>query len=255
MLTPHASPGTGYASASSPVSADAALLPPQALRPMGLRLALLFFGGPALLFIFGIWVLRPFLGSLGLSAAASTSWATGSLAAVLLLIALAAYRLEGNPWSWRAFRSRYRLHPIGAVGWLWTLGALVVMFASVLGLSPLRDQVMAQLGWSIPDVPFTSDVLGLSIMMLFVVLGEDLWWRGYVLPRQELAHGRWAWFVHGTGWALFHVATWWELPTLWPGALAISFVSQRTKNTVPAMVVHFIFDFIAVSMVAFGITT
>ena len=246
-------PATAPVAQTAPAPSEAPA--PPALKPMGLGSAVFYFGGPALLFIFAIWGLRPYLQTLGLSTAEATSWAVGSMAAILLVIALAAYRMEGNSWNWMSFRTRYRLHGISGTGWLWTLGGFLVMVVSVFGLSPLRDSTMEQLGVSMPEVTYTANVLGLSIMLLFVVLGEDLWWRGYVLPRQELAHGRWAWFVHGTGWTLFHVATWWELPTDWLGALAVSFVAQRLKNTTPAIVMHFVFNFIGVLVVAAGLST
>ena len=29
-----------------------------------------------------------------------------------------------------------------------------------------------------------------AIMLFFNIVAEELWWRGYILPRQEVAHGR-----------------------------------------------------------------
>lgn len=40
-----------------------------------------------------------------------------------------------------------------------------------------------------------------SLMLVFNIGGEELWWRGYVLPRQELAFGKLAWVVHGIFWS------------------------------------------------------
>jgi membrane protease YdiL (CAAX protease family) len=68
--------------------------------------------------------------------------------------------------------------------------------------------------------------------------GEELWWRGYVLPRQELTLGANAWFVHGLLWTAFHVVFYWQLLMILPITLAIAFVSQRTKSTWPAIVGH-----------------
>ncbi len=71
--------------------------------------------------------------------------------------------------------------------------------------------------------------------------GEELWWRGYVLPRQELAFGRIAWVVHGIAWSLFHL---FMQPTLWDtirmaiSGVALSFVAQRTRSTWPGIVGH-----------------
>ncbi len=43
------------------------------------------------------------------------------------------------------------------------------------------------------------------VMIVCNIGGEELWWRGYVLPRQELAFGRAAWVVHGICWSAFHL--------------------------------------------------
>jgi len=59
--------------------------------------------------------------------------------------------------------------------------------------------------------------------------GEELWWRGYVLPRQELAFGKTAWVVHGISWSVFHL---FMQPTLWDTlrmaitGMALSFVAH-----------------------------
>jgi len=36
------------------------------------------------------------------------------------------------------------------------------------------------------------------VILVCNIGGEELWWRGYVLPRQELAFGRATWVIHGT---------------------------------------------------------
>jgi len=80
-----------------------------------------------------------------------------------------------------------------------------------------------------------------AVMLVCNIGGEELWWRGYVLPRQELAFGRAAWVVHGICWSAFHL---FMQPTLWDTVrmaitgLALSFVAQRTKSTWPGIVGH-----------------
>jgi membrane protease YdiL (CAAX protease family) len=79
------------------------------------------------------------------------------------------------------------------------------------------------------------------VMLVCNIGGEELWWRGYVLPRQELAFGRAAWVVHGIAWSAFHL---FMQPTLWDTVrmaitgLGLSFVAQRTKSTWPGVVGH-----------------
>ena len=80
-----------------------------------------------------------------------------------------------------------------------------------------------------------------AVMLVCNIGGEELWWRGYVLPRQELAFGRHAWIVHGILWSAFHL---FMQPTLWDTTrmaitgLALSFIAQRTKNTWPGIIGH-----------------
>lgn len=79
------------------------------------------------------------------------------------------------------------------------------------------------------------------VMLVCNIGGEELWWRGYVLPRQELAFGRTAWLVHGIAWSAFHL---FMQPTLWDTVrmaitgLALSFIAQRTRSTWPGIVGH-----------------
>lgn len=87
----------------------------------------------------------------------------------------------------------------------------------------------------------------------FNVVGEELWWRGYILPRQELVHGSRTWAIHGTQWTLFHV---FNLATLWmilPGALMLAWYCQRTRNTWPGIVAHGLLNAMAAIRLVTGI--
>lgn len=56
--------------------------------------------------------------------------------------------------------------------------------------------------------------------LLVNVVDEELVRRGYVLPRQEAAFGRWAWAVNGLLWAfVVHTFTFWNAVTLLPTSL------------------------------------
>jgi hypothetical protein len=60
---------------------------------------------------------------------------------------------------------------------------------------------------------------------LVIIFGEELWWRGYIVPRQEQARGRWTWAIHGMLWFL------WQALALLPICLAVPYVAQRRQNT------------------------
>ena len=79
------------------------------------------------------------------------------------------------------------------------------------------------------------------VILVCNIGGEELWWRGYLLPRQELAHGRAAWLVHGALWAAFHLffqETLWDLVRMLPTCCALSFVAQHRRSTWPGVFGH-----------------
>jgi hypothetical protein len=81
----------------------------------------------------------------------------------------------------------------------------------------------------------------LAVLLVGNIAGEELWWRGYLLPRQELAHGGSTWVVHGMLWAAFHLffqTTAWDLVRMLPTCCALAFVAQHKKNTWPGVIGH-----------------
>jgi membrane protease YdiL (CAAX protease family) len=90
-----------------------------------------------------------------------------------------------------------------------------------------------------PDVQLTN-IPFLVIVFIMNISGEELWWRGYILPRQELEHGKLAWLVNGILWSLFHIFKWWAVPFMLVRQWMIPFVAQRTKNTTPPFLMHLI---------------
>jgi membrane protease YdiL (CAAX protease family) len=80
------------------------------------------------------------------------------------------------------------------------------------------------------------------VMLFFNIVGEELWWRGYILPRQELNHGKWTWLLHGCLWTLFHSFKYWDMLGLLPVCLIIAFAAQRMKNNWPAFIAHYAFN-------------
>ena len=132
----------------------------------------------------------------------------------LLISALVAYRLECNPMEWQSLIDRFRYRLISVKDWLWTGGIFAVEMLIYSQFSKvtkhLIDKGIISLPESIPPfvdprTVFTTKTLdiavgGLSgnwlvllfaIVLLFInVLGEELWWRGLIFPRQEIAFGQ-----------------------------------------------------------------
>ncbi|MFC1872030.1 hypothetical protein ACFLYF_06520 [Chloroflexota bacterium] len=61
-------------------------------------------------------------------------------------------------------------------------------------------------------------------------------------------HGRWTWLIHGLMWWGFHSFVWWNMILILPICLIISFVAQRTKNTWPGFIGHYLINGVAFVM-------
>lgn len=239
--------------------------PPSQLQPLTFWSSLPFFAIPALAVALSVYVLLPALRAWGLSEYASYCWALLIPLVLMLAASLIAFRLEGRPCTWQALRERFRLHPITRQDWLW-MGAVGLLLLGAYALLSGATRVLVQRGWiPLPNtIPAMIDprqtlsvttLLGLLgepvqrrwdqvlltlVLLFFNIIGEEFWWRGYILPRQELAWGRRTWLVHGILWMLFHAFKYWDWLALLPGCLGIALMAQRRRNTVPGIIVHLI---------------
>ena len=211
------------------------------VRPMRLWQSVLLFGLPALYGVFANYVLFPSLVSLGFSQ--ENAYHTAHLTVFVLLFALTiiALRADGWPLRWSTLAERLRFKPMDATAWKWTLPLTVVYLAMGLLLNMLAGFLYEIIGFlpPEPDVPLTN-VPFLLVVLIMNIVSEEMWWRGYILPRQELAHGKLAWAVNGILWSLFHIFKWWAVPFMLVREWMIPFVAQRTKNTTPPFLIHLV---------------
>ena len=187
--------------------------------------------------------------------------------ALMLLAAFVASRLEGRPWTWTGVRDRFRLGQPDRATWAWTL-ALVTWLILFMPFLPFNGYIRdafagirlyhAPAGYtafmdSLTDgktqmlgLPFSWGLLAYYLFALFVfnILGEELWWRGYILPRQEPAFGAKTWLIHGELWTLFRMfyhTNLGILPLLSADHVRhLLYVAQRTKNTWPGIIGHLV---------------
>ncbi|MBI4922574.1 MAG: CPBP family intramembrane metalloprotease [Devosia nanyangense] len=166
---------------------------------------------------------------------------------VLLFGLLMARRELPNP-TFAALLSRLRLKPLNRGDWIWTAGGMIMIAACsglIVGVARLLDPSFRPSPWFLVDPPGLSPSLLASWLPLFVsnILGEELGWRGYLLPRQEAALGRRAWLANGLLWCLFHWSFGWQIMlTLLPTTLLLPWIVQRRQNTTVGIVVHGVFN-------------
>lgn len=237
------------------------------IRPLSLWRSIGLFAGPAALFIFVIYWMWPRLEATTFTPYEAFLVVTTLPLALLLAAAALGFILEGHPRTWAAFRQRMRLPKLG---WRDIGSSLLIVLIAFLGigiLTPITNWLIEHGFLPIPaGIPplidprnalspdalanFTEGPLRgrweiplyFAIYLFFNIAGEELFWRGYILPRQEAQHGRYAWLIHGLLWNLFHAFKWWDLLNILPVTLAISYFSQRSQSTWPAIIAHAILN-------------
>lgn len=254
-------------------------------KPMSIQMALFYFGIPAVVAVLIVYVVMPLLSARGVPIFFNYSLVYATVPMLGLIVAsLIAYRREGNVMSWSEFTNRFRLNKMDGKSWLWAIGLTLFMVLSA-GLLSFTSRWLASFSFLAPPdywpaelkptapagptsgalptefmgLPLAGNWWILVVLLISLVIatfGEELWWRGYILPRQELAHGNRTWLVHGLLWTAFHLFAPWNLLAILPGCLALSFVAQRLKNTWPAVIAHGLANgLLVVIVVVLGITS
>jgi membrane protease YdiL (CAAX protease family) len=70
------------------------------------------------------------------------------------------------------------------------------------------------------------------------VLGEELLFRGYLLPRMNNAFGRGDWLANGILFAAYHVHMWWSMPSILFDTLVFSLPSKYYRSALIGIIVH-----------------
>jgi membrane protease YdiL (CAAX protease family) len=186
---------------------------------------------------------------------------------VILAAALILYAREDHLPGWKVFAARYRLAHMPAKDWLWSLVVLIVCVGLYFGLSS-TSHWLASLPVFAPvplaPVELRPDTAGNFIQGLFFgmkiqgqwwvvilyfagwvfnILGEELFYRGWMLPRQELAFGKYAWLVNGTMFTFQHWMQPFNFLGIWPGALFMAWAVQRRRNTWIGIFQHGLMNF------------
>jgi membrane protease YdiL (CAAX protease family) len=235
------------------------------IDPMPLWEALFYFGLSAVLFRVFLYAGIPAFAHWGMTRFEAYIVGLTVPAAILFALAFEFYKRDGYLVNWSGIKERFRLSPMTRRQWLWSIVLFVVTFLSIGALAPTAQLLIARFPalavpeffapWAKPgatfDLALFTKFVGVPlkgnwsfailsfIQLFFNIFGEELWWRGYILPRQQKAHGRWAWLVNGLLWWLWHLIIYpWQVFALLPICLIIPYIAQRYENTWPAIIIH-----------------
>lgn len=237
------------------------------LKPMPLQLAVLYFGIPTLYFWLLTRYLIPFLNSTIALHPAMSWFITGFFIFIPLFLAACAFaKKEGNAGSFTALLKRLRLRKFTFQDWAWAVGGLMAIFVFsglIMGISSFLSS-----RFGIPELkttpgfmqfePFQAGERWMLLVWLFMfffnIVGEEIYWRGYILPRQELSSGKSAWFVNSVLWGIFHLSFGIDLLILaTPALLILPYAVSKTKNTTVGIFIHAFFNGPIFVLISLGI--
>jgi len=146
-------------------------------------------------------------------------------------LALYIFRKEG--YSLRLSSLKERINWRWPRGWK-TWAGILILFVVAFGVSMLLDPInkvttaaMPPPDWfpasqnplkktnslaeALPGVTFAGNYIFLLLVLFsgtMNIVGEDLYYRGALIPKLEGLFGKWAWVVGGIIWPLKHVYVW-----------------------------------------------
>jgi membrane protease YdiL (CAAX protease family) len=155
----------------------------------------------------------------------------------------------------------FRLKPMGRGDWLWMLGSIVCI--SVCTSVPMF--VGKRLGLPIASSPDFMHMEPITLANAWILLawlpafflnivGEEVFWRGFLFPRQQLVFGAYTWVIQTIGWGIFRLSFGVGLLfTLLPILVATTLAYQKTGNTIVTIVIHGFINGMGFLAVAFGL--
>jgi len=174
---------------------------------------------------------------------------------------LIAYRLDSHPIDKKSFVSRFRLGRMEKADWMWTLAMILFAVLSLAALS-FTQTILKSISFFSPHPAFPPDMVDMAnnltpgilfemplqgqwwlIGVYFIgwflnIAGEEFWYRGWMLPRQESAFGKNAWLINGLMFNFQHIYQPWNILAMLPGSLFVSFAVQRQGKTWMSIIWH-----------------
>lgn len=232
------------------------------LKPMGLLQSLLIFSSAAVLMYMMTHFLIPFL-SVTTGIEIIFFWfLVGGLGIFLPLIVAAYFILksEGSKLSKELWIERLRFKKIGKRDVKFVSIGIVLTLVLTFAIMTAIESIFGKFDTSPSFMKFEPLSSGRYWLLavwfpywILNIMGEEILWRGVMLPRQELSFGKYTWLLHGTGWLLFHIPFGLNLlVTLLPLLFIQSYVVQATKNSWNGVLMHGIINGPSFIAIAFG---
>ena len=133
----------------------------------------------------------------------------------------------------------------------WALVPLIVVFAGLTVAGELLTPALDALGWVAPAGTETRQlaspefvgqwwILGVAVVSFVFnyLLGEELLFRGVLLPKMRGAFGRWDWLVNNLLFTAYHLHKVWALPLVFLTSLPFSWAARRYRTIWFSIILH-----------------
>ena len=179
----------------------------------------------------------------------------------VLVLILTRRELGGLQWSrvrdalWLRAPRDPKTGRVGGRVWWWVLPFMVLFalealvsipgpsvrdFADFLDSDRGEDFFRGAWGW------FAVVVV---LAVFNTVLGEELLFRGLLLPRMRGVFGRWDWVANGVLFAVYHLHQPWVIPTSLVDIFALAYPSRRFQSAWMGIIVHSIQSVVVIGVV------
>lgn len=184
-----------------------------------------------------------------------------------LVAALVLLRREGYPLTLRGLRERARLRfPKGWKKWALAITVMDLAFGLSALTGPINKTVASTPGFIppeywlpvtnpnvevtsieglFPDVTLAGNWIFFIIFfiiygVIFNIIGEELYYRSFLLPKMRAVFGRWDWVANGALFTLKHIYQRWLYFGILPGALAMAFLAGPIGSVYLSMIFHYL---------------
>jgi CAAX protease family protein len=202
------------------------------------------------------WIVAPWLsdrlgGDEPLAQALLILLTLGLIWQFVLVLILLRRELGGLQWSrvrdalWLRSPRDPKTGRVGGRVWWWLIPFILIFgieqvlpaipgpsvrdFGDFLGTDRAEDFFSGAWGW------FAVIVV---LAVFNTVLGEELLFRGLLLPRMRGAFGKWDWVANGALFACYHLHQPWDIPTSLVDIFALAYPSRRFQSAWMGIIVH-----------------
>jgi membrane protease YdiL (CAAX protease family) len=169
------------------------------------------------------------------------------------VLVMGLVRREQGTWRWSVLRRALWLQsPVsprsgrrGGRLWLLVIPLAVLAWArEMLPKLPAPESrdlglfLSSELGQSFLSGNWTWYAVMIVMFVFNTVLGEELLFRGFLLPRMNGAFGRWDWVANGLYFTAYHLHVPWALPGRLLGVFLLSYPAKRYRTAMLGIIVH-----------------